>query len=233
MIGHSAGRSRPPGAERQCSGPGVSALSTRHEAHYRPAPAAGAGIGGSWAGWNQGCWLSAEWYGGLRADGDGAAGVELLQLAFQLGLLVLWGFPPGVEVGAQVLVWGPGLEDLVGDLEQGVRDRGEGFLLRGRVLVPAEAADQPAVPACSRPRSREPDRASPGRLMAGPVHRAAAVRDEWQRSGTPALGRRGRYAQEGGDVVAHPADGVRGSGCPPDGRQHRARPAARCRRRRA
>ena len=46
------------------------------------------------------------------------------------------------------------LEDLVGDLEQGVRDRGDRLLPRGRVLVPAEAADQPVVPGLQPARTR-------------------------------------------------------------------------------
>ena len=54
--------------------------------------------------------------------------------------------PPGVEAGAWVLVRRAAHEDLVGDLEQAVRDRGDRLLLRGRVLVSAEAADQPVVP---------------------------------------------------------------------------------------
>jgi hypothetical protein len=47
---------------------------------------------------------------------------------------VLPGFAPGVEVRAQVPVGCPALEHLVGDLEKGVRDRSDGFLLGDRYL---------------------------------------------------------------------------------------------------
>ena len=40
--------------------------------------------------------------------------------------------PAGVEVRAEVGVGLPGLEDLVGDLEQGVRDRDDRLLLGDR-----------------------------------------------------------------------------------------------------
>jgi hypothetical protein len=87
--------------------------------------------------------------------------VEFLQAADQPGLLLLGGFPAGAEVRARLLVRRPGLEDLVGDLEQGVRDRGDGLLFRGRVLGAAEPADQPVVPGLEP--ALDPDRA-PGSL---------------------------------------------------------------------
>src|SRR5215471_1277981 len=78
--------------------------------------------------------------------GDGGAGVEFLELPEQPGLALFGRFAPGVEVRAEVLVGLAALEDLVGDLEQGVCDCGDRLLLRARVLVPAEPADQPVVP---------------------------------------------------------------------------------------
>src|SRR5215472_4374153 len=77
-------------------------------------------------------------------DGDGAAGVELLDLVLQPGLAVFAGLAPGVEVCSQVLVGGPGRQDRVCDLEQGVLDCHDGFLARGGVLWLAKAAYQPA-----------------------------------------------------------------------------------------
>src|SRR5271169_4006723 len=80
--------------------------------------------------------------GGLRGgDGDDAAGVEFLELPHQVVLPGIGGFAAGVEVGAQVGVWPAGLQDAVGDLEQGVGDRGDRPLLRALVLRAAELAD--------------------------------------------------------------------------------------------
>ena len=63
--------------------------------------------------------------GDLRGgDGDDAAGVEFLQLPHQVVLPGIGGFAAGVEVGAQVGVGRAGLQDVVGDLEQGVGDLG-------------------------------------------------------------------------------------------------------------
>src|SRR5262249_30113687 len=85
-------------------------------------------------------------------------------------------FTPGVEVGAEVLVRLAALENLVGDLEQGVGDRGDRLLLGGRVLVPAEAADQPVVPGLQpapdpdrRPGGLDQRRLDVGSGVAGPA----------------------------------------------------------------
>src|SRR5262245_6097860 len=64
--------------------------------------------------------------GGLRGgDGDDAARVEFLELPDQVALPGIGGFAADVELGAQVGVGLAGLQDGVGDLEQGVRDRGD------------------------------------------------------------------------------------------------------------
>jgi hypothetical protein len=62
--------------------------------------------------------------------------VKLLEPAFQVGLLLLGGLPPGVEVRAEVGVGLTGLEDLVGDLEQGVRMAWR-TMVSGSALCPA------------------------------------------------------------------------------------------------
>ena len=48
---------------------------------------------------------------------------------------------PVIEAGAEVVVGRAGLEDLVGDLEQGVGDGDDRPFLRAFVLGPAEFAD--------------------------------------------------------------------------------------------
>lgn len=92
-------------------------------------------------------WLR-RWQGtwpGADRDGDGVVGVEPADLAFQVGLALGGRVAAGVEVLAKVAVGRPGPQDGVGDLEEGVRDRHDGLLLRSRALGPAEAADQLVV----------------------------------------------------------------------------------------
>ena len=101
--------------------------------------------------------------GGLRGgDGDDAAGVEFAELPHQVVLPGIGGFAAGVEVGAQVGVWLAGLQDAVGDLEQGVRDRGDRPLLRALVPRAAELADQAAEPGLQPARVPGPRPGRPG-----------------------------------------------------------------------
>jgi hypothetical protein len=83
--------------------------------------------------------------GRVDGNGHGAAGVEAAELLFQPGPAVGRLLTAGVEVRGGVLVGGGGPQDGLGDLEQGVRDRDDGLLLRGRVHLPAYAADQAVV----------------------------------------------------------------------------------------
>src|ERR1700677_2624450 len=103
-----------------------------------PAGGGAACWGRGWAAPGAGVWLSgwsSPWSGGLRGrDGDDAAGVEFLELPHQVVLPGIGGLAAGVEVGAQVGVRPAGLQDAVGDLEQGMGDRGDRPLLRA--LVP-------------------------------------------------------------------------------------------------
>ena len=104
--------------------------------------------------------------GDLRGgDGDDAAGVEFLELPHQVILPGIGGFAAGVEVGAQVGVWLAGLQDAVGDLEQGVGDRGDRPLLRALVPRAAELADQAAEPGLQP--AGYPDCGPGGRMSSG------------------------------------------------------------------
>src|SRR5437763_14357620 len=99
----------------------------------------GCAAGGSWF-WRV---RVPGWSGGLRGgDGDDAAGVEFLQLPHQVVLPGIRGLAAGVEVGAQVGVRPAGLQDAVGDLEQGMGNRGDRPLLRSLVPRAAELADE-------------------------------------------------------------------------------------------
>src|SRR5271166_6674180 len=138
----------------------------------------GTGLGGSWGGvWLSG-WSSPR-SGGLRGgDGDDAAGVEFLQLPHQVVLPGIGGFAAGVEVRAQVGIRPAGLQDAVGDLEQGMGNRGDRPLLRALVPRAAELADQAAEPGLQP--ARYPDR-GPGGLDEQRLDVGAAV------AGPPAL----------------------------------------------
>ena len=164
-------------------------------------------------------------------DGDDAAGVEFLELADQVVLPGLGGFTAGVEVGAEVGVGRAGLEDLVGDLQQGVGDRHDRALDGAFVPGAAEPADQPVEPGLEP--AGYPDR-RPGGLDQQRLDVVAAV------AGPPALallrahvvawadGRPGGEPLGGGEVL------VRGGAdrAQPAGHDHVAEPGQRLEQRR-
>ena len=77
-----------------------------------------------------------------------------MQLALQPGLLLLRGFPPGVEVGARLGVGGAGLEELVGDLSRVCAIAVIAFFFAPGFLSPPKRRTSRLYRACSRPRTR-------------------------------------------------------------------------------